>query len=40
MSWQCRDDVVTFKMQYCRSTMMSRHCYSVLIVSVEVATLS
>ena len=40
MSWKCRDDVATFKMQYCRSTLMSRHCCSVLIVLADVATLS
>ena len=40
MSWQCRDDVETFKMKYCRSTLVSQNCCLVLIVSADVVTLS
>ena len=29
LSWLCRDDVVTFEMQYCRSNLMSLHCFDV-----------
>ena len=39
MSWKCLDDVATFKMRCNISILLSRHCCSVLIVSVDVATL-
>ena len=34
LSWLCHDDVATFEIQYCRSTLILQHCSS------GVATLS